>query len=135
LKSPQTYQLISPQEIGLSGYRLLLGKLSGRHALEDKLTQLGLKFKKKEMGEFSRYFKDHAVKKKFITDDDVINLFDKFQSKREEEEDKKLITRRSNEHNTDKVKREMNLIKKEEEERIKESKMNDNDEESMLEDY
>ncbi|PIR88203.1 MAG: 2-isopropylmalate synthase, partial [Candidatus Harrisonbacteria bacterium CG10_big_fil_rev_8_21_14_0_10_45_28] len=43
LKSPQTYQVINPQDIGLSGYNLLLGKLSGRHALEDKLAQLGFK--------------------------------------------------------------------------------------------
>jgi 2-isopropylmalate synthase len=80
LKSSQTYQLINPRDIGLTGYQLMLGKLSGRHALEDKLTQLGLKFKKEEMGKFSQYFKDHAAKKKFITDDDVINLFKKFKN-------------------------------------------------------
>ncbi|MFA5083870.1 MAG: 2-isopropylmalate synthase [Candidatus Paceibacterota bacterium] len=78
LKSPQTYQVIDPTEIGLPGYSLLLGKLSGKHALEDKLIQLGIKFEKEEMSKFSLYFKDHAAKKKFITDDDVINLFKKF---------------------------------------------------------
>jgi len=80
LKSPQTYQVINPQDIGLSGYNLLLGKLSGRHALEDKLAQLGFKLDKQESKEFAEYFKNHAAKKKFITDDDVVNLFKKFKN-------------------------------------------------------
>ena len=29
--------------------------------------------------EFSRYFKNHAAKKKFITDDDIVGLFQRFQ--------------------------------------------------------
>ena len=80
LKSPQTYQVINPQDIGLSGYNLLLGKLSGRHALEDKLAQLGFKLNEQESKEFAEYFKNHAAKKKFITDDDVVNLFKKFKN-------------------------------------------------------
>ena len=80
LKSSQTYQLIEPKDIGLDGYRLLLGKLSGKHALEGKLTELGFKLNKQEMEEFARYFKDNAAKKKFITDDDVSNLLKRFKS-------------------------------------------------------
>jgi len=78
LKSPQTYQLLDPQDIGLTGYQLVLGKLSGKHALETKLADLGFKFGKKEMEEFSRFFKDNSAKKKFITDDDVVTLVKKF---------------------------------------------------------
>ena len=80
LKSPQTYQLIDPQDIGLSGYRLMLGKLSGKHALEDKLGQLGLKLEKEAMVKFTHYFKDHAAKKKFITDDDVVTIYNHFKN-------------------------------------------------------
>lgn len=79
LKSPQTYQLIDPQDIGLDGYRLILGKLSGRHALQNKLKELGVRLDKQGMEDFSKFFKDMATKKKFITDDDVINLLKKFQ--------------------------------------------------------
>ena len=80
LKSPQTYQLIDPQDIGLPGYQLVLGKLSGKHALEDKLRQLGLKLGQEAMAEFTSYFKDHAAKKKFITDDDVMTIYNRFKN-------------------------------------------------------
>jgi len=36
LKSPQTYQLLNPEDIGLKGYQLILGKLSGKKALKEK---------------------------------------------------------------------------------------------------
>lgn len=78
LKSPQTYQLIDPKDIGLSGYSFVLGKLSGKHALEDKIIDLGFKLDKQEMKEFAEYFKNNASKKKFITDDDIINLVNRF---------------------------------------------------------
>lgn len=78
LKSPQTYQLIDPTDIGLSGYQLVLGKLSGKHALEDKLHKLGLNLNEQEIGNFAKFFKDNTAKKKFITDDDVINLLERF---------------------------------------------------------
>lgn len=78
LKSPQTYQLLDPKDIGLPGYSFILGKLSGRHALEDKIVGLGFKLNDKQMKEFAEYFKNHAAKKKFITDDDVTNLFNRF---------------------------------------------------------
>lgn len=81
LKSQQTYQLIDPRDIGLEGYQFILGKLSGKHALEKKLAQLSLKLDQKEMEAFSKYFKDNAAKKKFITDDDVINLVKRFRAR------------------------------------------------------
>lgn len=81
LKSPQTYQLVQPQDIGLPGYSFILGKLSGRHALEDKIVKLGFKLNNQEMKQFVEYFKNHAAKKKFITDDDVVNLLNRFLKK------------------------------------------------------
>jgi len=78
LKSPQTYQLLNPKDIGLPGYSLVLGKLSGKHALEEKIAQLGLEFNVGEIKEFARFFKNHAAKKKFITDDDIVTLYEKW---------------------------------------------------------
>jgi len=78
IKSPQTYQLMDPKDIGLEGYRFLLGKLSGKHALEQRLRNLSLSDNETTIKEFSRYFKDHAAKKKFVTDDDIVGLFEKF---------------------------------------------------------
>jgi 2-isopropylmalate synthase len=78
LKSPQTYQLIDPKDIGLPGYSFILGKLSGKRAIEDKIISLGFKLDRQEMKKFTEYFKNNASKKKFITDDDVINLTNRF---------------------------------------------------------
>ena len=78
IKSPQTYQLMDPRDIGLEGYKLMIGKLSGRHALEQKLKDLQVYEDPQTIEAFSRYFKDHAAKKKFITDDDIMGLFHRF---------------------------------------------------------
>jgi len=79
IKSPQTYQLMDPRDIGLEGYTFLMGKLSGKHALRQRLKTLRLSDNDQTIEDFSRYFKDHAAKKKFITDDDIVGLFAKFQ--------------------------------------------------------
>ena len=81
LKSPQTYQLLDPKDIGLSGYGVVLGKLSGRHALENKIVELGFMLNERELMEFTEYFKNQAAKKKFITDDDVVTLLNRFLKK------------------------------------------------------
>ena len=82
LKSSQVYQLINPRDIGLDRYQLVLGKLSGKHALENTITKLGFKLNKPEIDKFSTFFKDNAAKKKFITNDDVVNLLNRFLRKR-----------------------------------------------------
>ena len=78
IKSPQTYQLMDPRDVGLSGYQFLIGKLSGKHALEQRLKRLRLCEDDQTIQEFSSYFKDHAAKKKCITDDDIVGLFERF---------------------------------------------------------
>lgn len=78
IKSPQTYQLMDPTDIGLEGYQFLIGKLSGKHALEQRLRDMKLCDDEQTIKEFSTYFKDHAAKKKFITDDDVVALYERF---------------------------------------------------------
>jgi len=80
IKSPQTYQLMDPKDVGRQGYQFLMGKLSGKHALEQRLKTLRLCDSDDTIQEFSRYFKDHAAKKKFITDDDIVGLFERFRT-------------------------------------------------------
>ncbi len=80
LKSSQTYQLLNPKDIGLPGYSLVLGKLSGKHALEKGIGKLGFKLNRQEVKEFSRFFKDNVAKKKFVTDDDVVALHAKWKN-------------------------------------------------------
>lgn len=81
IKSPQTYQLLNPQDIGLEGYQLVLGKLSGKNALRQKLRSLDIKLNDEEAKEFSVFFKDNVAKKKFITDDDIATLYKRWKKK------------------------------------------------------
>ncbi|KAL1808029.1 hypothetical protein DCAR_0727428 [Daucus carota subsp. sativus] len=77
LKHKNTYEIISPEDIGLhrsdeSG--IVLGKLSGRHAFRSKLLELGYDIDGKEFDDLFWNFKSVAEKKKNITDDDLIAL-------------------------------------------------------------
>ncbi|KAE9455485.1 hypothetical protein C3L33_12609, partial [Rhododendron williamsianum] len=77
LKHKNTYEIISPEDIGLhrsnkSG--IVLGKLSGRHALRSQLLELGYDIDSKDLDDLFWRFKAVAEKKKSITDDDLIAL-------------------------------------------------------------
>ncbi|XP_057779030.1 2-isopropylmalate synthase A-like isoform X2 [Salvia miltiorrhiza] len=77
LKNKNTYEIISPEDIGLirsneSG--IVLGKLSGRHALKAKMLELGYDIDGKELDGLFTRFKTVAGNKKAITDDDLIAL-------------------------------------------------------------
>ncbi|XAR71137.1 2-isopropylmalate synthase [Bertholletia excelsa] len=77
LKHKGTYEIISPDEIGL--YRsnesgIVLGKLSGRHALKSQLSELGYDIDGKELDDLFWRFKVVAERKKNITNDDLIAL-------------------------------------------------------------
>ncbi|KAL9237529.1 hypothetical protein vseg_012065 [Gypsophila vaccaria] len=74
LKHKGTYEIMSPEDIGLqradeSG--LVLGKLSGRHALKKRLEQLGYFFEGKELDDIFWRFKSVAEKKKHVLDEDI----------------------------------------------------------------
>ncbi|PIN25495.1 Alpha-isopropylmalate synthase/homocitrate synthase [Handroanthus impetiginosus] len=77
LKHKNTYEIISPEDIGLlrsneSG--IVLGKLSGRHALKAKMLELGYDIDGKELDDLFARFKGVAGNKKNITDDDLVAL-------------------------------------------------------------
>lgn len=71
LSNPMTYEIMTPESVGKSSNTMVLGKLSGRHAFEDRLKVLGYDLTKEEIdGAFVR-FKELADRKKSITDDDL----------------------------------------------------------------
>lgn len=75
LKNPETYEIITPQLVGVSGNDLPLGKLSGRHAFVDRMEQLGFEMSDKEhVNELFKQFKDLADKKKLVTTTDLYAL-------------------------------------------------------------
>jgi len=71
LKERTTYEIMDPQSIGIRGSTLVLGKLSGRHALRTRLEELGYTLKDEELDRAFRAFKDLADRKKEITDRDL----------------------------------------------------------------
>ena len=77
LKNANTYEIMTPESIGLQSSELVLGKHSGRHAFKVKLNELGYKFKsEKELNKIFKKFKDLADRKKQIFEEDIIALVD-----------------------------------------------------------
>ncbi|MBI9046662.1 MAG: 2-isopropylmalate synthase [Anaerolineaceae bacterium] len=71
LKNQATYEIMKPESVGLSKSMLVLGKHSGRHALKNRLQELGYQLKDEEINQLFLRFKDLADKKKTITDADL----------------------------------------------------------------
>ena len=71
LKNPMTYEIMRPEDIGLSKTQLVLGKHSGRHALRNRLKELGYELSEEELDLIFAKFKDLADKKKHIVDEDL----------------------------------------------------------------
>jgi 2-isopropylmalate synthase len=74
LKNPLTYQVISPEAVGVPAHRLVLGKHSGRNALRSRLANLGITLADEELGRCYRLAMALADVKKEINDDDVRRL-------------------------------------------------------------
>ncbi|MDA8133770.1 MAG: 2-isopropylmalate synthase [Desulfobacteraceae bacterium] len=71
LKNPMTYEIMNPETIGLNKNNLVLGKHSGRHALNDHIQKLGYNLTKDELDRVFEKFKRLADKKKSIQDEDI----------------------------------------------------------------
>lgn len=74
LKERTTYEIISPQMVGLDSNQLVLGKHSGRHALKERMEFLGYKLSDEQLSDLFKKFKDLADKKKQVSDDDIVAL-------------------------------------------------------------
>ena len=76
LKHRKTYEIMRPEDVGFGETQLVLGKHSGRHALESRLHKLGYKLSSKELDKAFQTFKQLADKKKEVFDDDLVALVD-----------------------------------------------------------
>ena len=74
LKERTTYEIMKPEDIGIDGSDLVLGKHSGRHAFRDKLARMGMKLTGDEIERAYHRFIELADKKKNIYDDDLIAI-------------------------------------------------------------
>src|SRR5579863_5514337 len=74
LKNPLTYEIISPEKVGVPARRLILGKHSGRSAFRSRLADLGFETTEAELAEFYRLAIARADAEKEISDRDLIAL-------------------------------------------------------------
>jgi len=71
LSEKTTYEIMTPESIGLSKNRMVLGKLSGRHAFEERLKELGYTLTPEEIQTAFEKFKNLADRKKVVLDRDI----------------------------------------------------------------
>ena len=76
LKNNQTYEIMTPESVGISETSLVMGKHSGRHAFREKIKALGYELGDNQMQEAFVRFKDLADRKKHVFDDDIVALVD-----------------------------------------------------------
>ena len=71
LKNQRTYEIMTPETVGVAKSKLILGKHSGRHAFRARLEKMGYELSEQECDEAFKQFKDLADRKKTITDADL----------------------------------------------------------------
>jgi 2-isopropylmalate synthase len=76
LKHTQTYEIMTPESVGLKETSLVMGKHSGRHAFREKLKTLGYELGENAIEDAFSRFKDLADRKKHVFDEDIEALVD-----------------------------------------------------------
>lgn len=74
LKEKSTYEIIDPKSVGVPEGRLVLGKHSGRHALTQRVKDLGFDLTKDEITTLYHQFTALADRKKGVRNDEIISL-------------------------------------------------------------
>ena len=71
LKHNLTYEIMRPEDVGVNQTMLVLGKHSGRHALRNRLAEMGHALDEVELDKAFARFKELADRKKVIVDADL----------------------------------------------------------------
>jgi 2-isopropylmalate synthase len=74
LANPLTYEIMTPASVGCSKSMLILGKHSGRHAVQARLEQLGLRLPPEEVEAVTAEVKALADRTKFVYDEDLLAI-------------------------------------------------------------
>ncbi|OGP93841.1 MAG: 2-isopropylmalate synthase [Deltaproteobacteria bacterium RBG_16_54_18] len=74
LKKKLTYEIMTPESVGIPKSSLVLGKLSGRHAFKERLKELGFRLAEKDFELAFTRFKELADKKREIYDEDIESI-------------------------------------------------------------
>jgi len=74
LKEKLTYEIMTPQSVGIQKTSIVLGKLSGRHAFKEKVKELGYRIAEEDLELAFNRFKQLADKKREIYDEDIESI-------------------------------------------------------------
>jgi 2-isopropylmalate synthase len=74
LKEKLTYEIMTPESVGIPKTSLVLGKLSGRHAFKERVRELGYRLSEKDLELAFNRFKQLADKKRKIYDEDIESI-------------------------------------------------------------
>lgn len=74
LKSKQTYEIMTPDDVGWTGENLVIGKHSGKHAVAALLQEEGFQLDRETVARITERVKDLADKEKFVERDDIIAI-------------------------------------------------------------
>lgn len=74
IKNPLTYEIMTPQSVGVPSTRLVLGKHSGRHALGLRCEELGFRLDRHELDQIYRHFVALADAVKMVEDSHILEL-------------------------------------------------------------
>lgn len=80
LKHAETYEIITPEMVGVTSNTLFLGKHSGRHAFNGKVKELGYELDDDKLQEAFQSFKKLTDSKKEVTDDDLFTILTEIQT-------------------------------------------------------
>lgn len=71
LQNKETYEIMSPEVIGLRSNKIILGKHSGKHALKDRIKEFGYSFTDEQLEQIFKDFKKLADRQKQVSDADI----------------------------------------------------------------
>lgn len=74
LNNPMTYEIMTPESVGLTSNKIVLGKHSGRFALNKKLQKLGYSLGKSELNKIYLRFTNLADEKKIVEEQELLAL-------------------------------------------------------------
>ncbi|MFD2762115.1 2-isopropylmalate synthase [Lentibacillus juripiscarius] len=80
LKNKETYEIITPEMVGVTANTLFLGKHSGRHAFKDRVSELGVELSEDKLKEAFEMFKELTDHKREVTDDDLYTILMEIQT-------------------------------------------------------
>ncbi len=74
LKEKLTYEIMTPESVGIPKTSIVLGKLSGRHAFKERVRELGYRLSEKDLQLAINRYKQLADKKRKIYNEDIESI-------------------------------------------------------------